>query len=132
MARPNVLVLMVDQLAGTFFPDGPAPFLHAPNLRALADRSLRFTNAYCASPLCAPSRAAFMTGCLPSRTGVYDNAAEFRADIPTFAHHLRRGEAAVRAGSPSRAAVVARLHGEGTVTAPAQPGGQHHHPEGAA
>ena len=49
-----------------------------------------------------------------------------------FAHHLRRGEAAVRAGSPSRAAVVARLHGEGTVTAPAQPGAQHHHPEGAA
>jgi len=49
-----------------------------------------------------------------------------------FAHHLRRGEAAVRAGSPSRAAVVARLHGEGTVTGPAQPGGQHHHPEGAA
>ena len=31
-----------------------------------------------------------MTGRLPSRTGVYDNAAEFRADIPTFAHHLRR------------------------------------------
>ena len=49
-----------------------------------------------------------------------------------FAHHLRRGEAAVRAGSPSRAAVVARLHGEGTVTAPSQPGAQHHHPDGAA
>ena len=31
-----------------------------------------------------------MSGQLPSRTGVYDNAAEFRSDIPTFAHHLRR------------------------------------------
>ena len=31
-----------------------------------------------------------MSGLLPSRTGVYDNAAEFAADIPTFAHHLRR------------------------------------------
>jgi choline-sulfatase len=90
MPRPNILVLMVDQLAGTFFPDGPASSLHAPNLRRLAERSARFANAYCASPLCAPSRASFMTGCLPSRTGVYDNAAEFRADIPTFAHHLRR------------------------------------------
>jgi choline-sulfatase len=88
--RPNVLVLMVDQLAGTFFPDGPAPFLHAPNLRRLAARSARFTAAYCASPLCAPSRASFMTGLLPSRTGVYDNAAEFPASLPTFAHHLRR------------------------------------------
>jgi len=35
-----------------------------------------------------------------------------------FAHHLRRGEAAVRAGSPSRAAVVGRLHGEGAVGPP--------------
>ena len=31
-----------------------------------------------------------MSSMLPSRTGIYDNAAEFRADIPTFAHHLRR------------------------------------------
>ena len=35
-----------------------------------------------------------------------------------FAHHLRRGEAALRAGSPSRAAVVARLRGEGAVAPP--------------
>ena len=90
MSRPNFLILMVDQLAGTLFPDGPAPFLHAPALAALAARSRRFANAYCASPLCAPSRASFMTGQLPSRTRVYDNAAEFAADIPTFAHHLRR------------------------------------------
>jgi choline-sulfatase len=89
VSRPNILVLMVDQLAGTFFPDGPAPWLHAPNLRRLADRSLRFANAYTASPLCAPARASFMSGQLPSRTGVYDNAAEFASSLPTFAHHLR-------------------------------------------
>jgi choline-sulfatase len=89
--RPNILVLMVDQLAGTFFPDGaPAPFLHVPNLRALAARSARFANAYCASPLCAPSRASFMSGLLPSHSHAYDNAAEFPADTPTFVHHLRR------------------------------------------
>ena len=87
---PNILVLMVDQLAGTFFPDGPAPFLHVPALSALAARSRRFANAYAASPLCAPSRASFMSGLLPSRTRVWDNAAEFASDIPTFAHHLRR------------------------------------------
>ncbi len=90
MTRPNVLILMADQLAGTLFPDGPAGFLQAPNLRRLAERSARFANAYTASPLCAPGRAAFMSGQLPSRTGVYDNAAEFGSDIPTFAHHLRR------------------------------------------
>ena len=88
--RPNLLLLVVDQLAGTFFPDGPASFLHAPNLRALAERSARFTTAYTASPLCAPARASLMSGQLPSRTRVYDNAAEFASDVPTFAHHLRR------------------------------------------
>jgi choline-sulfatase len=90
MSRPNILVLMVDQLAGIFVPDGPASFLHAPNLKRLAERSVRFANAYTASPLCAPARASFMSGQLPRRTRVYDNAAEFASSIPTYAHHLRR------------------------------------------
>ncbi|MEP3280238.1 MAG: choline-sulfatase [Stappiaceae bacterium] len=90
MTRPNILILMVDQLNGTLFPDGPADFLHAPNLKQLAARSVRFANTYTASPLCAPGRASFMSGQLPSRTRVYDNAAEFTSDIPTYAHHLRR------------------------------------------
>jgi choline-sulfatase len=97
--QPNFLILMVDQLNGTLFPDGPAPFLHAPALSRLAARSVRFNANYCASPLCAPSRAAFMSGQLPSRTGVYDNAAELPASVPTFAHHLRRlGYATVLCG----------------------------------
>ena len=67
--RPNILIVMVDQLNGTLFPDGPADFLHAPHLKALAARSARFANNYTASPLCAPGRASFMSGQLPSRTG---------------------------------------------------------------
>ncbi|WP_432255757.1 choline-sulfatase [Limimaricola sp. AA108-03] len=86
----NILIVMADQLNGTLFPDGPADWLHAPNLKKLAARSTRFANAYTGSPLCAPGRASFMSGQLPFRTGVYDNAAEFPSDIPTFAHHLRR------------------------------------------
>jgi choline-sulfatase len=90
MTKPNILILMVDQLNGTFFPDGPADWLHAPNLKKLASQSVRFQNCYTASPLCAPGRASFMSGQLPSVTGVYDNAAEFPSDLPTYAHHLRR------------------------------------------
>jgi len=90
MNKPNILIVMVDQLNGTLFPDGPADWLHAPNLKKLAARSARFRNAYTASPLCAPGRASFMSGQLPSRTQVYDNAAEFASSIPTYAHHLRR------------------------------------------
>ncbi|SER44769.1 choline-sulfatase [Vreelandella subterranea] len=90
MTKPNVLVLMADQLNGTLFKDGPADFLHAPNLKKLAKRSVNFNNAYTPSYLCAPGRAAFMSSQLPSRTGVYDNAAEFPSSVPTWAHHLRR------------------------------------------
>jgi choline-sulfatase len=90
MSKPNILIVMADQLSGTFFPDGPADFLHAPQLKALAARSARFVNTYTTSPLCVPARASLAAGQLPSRTRVYDNAAEFAAAIPTFAHHLRR------------------------------------------
>jgi len=88
--QPNFLILMVDQLTGTFWEDGPAPFLQVPNLRALHKRSVNFSNAYSPSPLCTPARASFMTGLLPSGTTVYDNAAEFPSNLPTFAHYLRR------------------------------------------
>ena len=89
-SKPNFLIIMVDQLNGTFFPDGPVDWLHTPNLKRLASNSVRFKNAYTASPLCAPGRASFMSGQLPSQNGVYDNAAEFSSTIPTYAHHLRR------------------------------------------
>ena len=86
---PNILIVMVDQLAPAFLPIHGHRIVRAPNLEALAAQGVVFDSAYCNSPLCSPSRAVFMTGRLPSRSGVYDNAAEFRADIPTYAHHLR-------------------------------------------
>ena len=90
MPAPNILIIMADQLNPAFLPAYGHKRVKAPNIAALAQSGVTFANAYCNSPLCSPSRAVFMTGQLPSRTGVYDNASEFRADIPTFAHHLRR------------------------------------------
>ena len=37
MTKPNILIFMVDQLNGTLFPDGPADWLHTPNLRKIAE-----------------------------------------------------------------------------------------------
>ena len=89
-AKRNILIVMVDQLAPAFLPIHGHKLVKAPNLESLAERGVVFDSAYCNSPLCSPSRTAFMTGSMPSRTGGYDNAAEFRADLPTFAHYLRR------------------------------------------
>ena len=97
--RPNILIVMADQMAPAFLPMYGHPLTLAPNMEALAQCGVVFESAYCASPLCSPSRASFMAGLLPSRTRVYDNAAEFSADIPTFAHHLRlRGYRTVLTG----------------------------------
>lgn len=60
-----------------------------PHLDQLAAEGVVFESAYCNSPLCAPSRYVLMTGQLPTRIGAWDNAADFPADYPTFAHYLR-------------------------------------------
>src|SRR5699024_5920310 len=65
------------------------PLVSTPNLSELAANGVVFDSAYCNSPLCAPARFALMAGQLPSRIGAYDNAADFPADTPTFAHYLR-------------------------------------------
>ncbi|MEX0319989.1 MAG: choline-sulfatase [Ruegeria sp.] len=88
MTRPNIVVIMADQLA----PHWTGAYGHSvaktPHIDALAARGMRFDAAYCNSPLCAPSRFAFMSGQLISRIAAYDNASEFRASVPTFAHYL--------------------------------------------
>ena len=89
--RPNLLLVMVDQLAARFLPCYGHPVVRAPALERLADDGVRFTSAYTPSPLCAPARFAMMSGQLNSRIGAYDNASELPAAVPTFAHHLRAG-----------------------------------------
>jgi choline-sulfatase len=87
--RHNVLLVMADQLAAGWLPAyGHAP-VHAPNLTALAERATVFDSAYSPSPLCAPSRAGLLSARLPSGTGVFDNAAELPATVPTLTHQLR-------------------------------------------
>jgi choline-sulfatase len=82
-------MIMADQLVPSALPFHGNPITHAPAMSALAAGGVVFDAAYTASPLCSPARASLLTGLLPSRTGVYDNAAEFGAHIPTFAHYLR-------------------------------------------
>ena len=88
-APPNILLIMADQLAPQFTGTYGHPLVKTPHLDALANRGVRFDAAYCNSPLCAPSRFSFMSGQLISRIAAYDNASEFPASVPTFAHYLR-------------------------------------------
>ncbi|OED40347.1 choline-sulfatase [Chromatiales bacterium (ex Bugula neritina AB1)] len=86
----NILVIMADQLSPQFCGTYGHPLVKTPHMDELASRGMRFDAAYCNSPLCAPSRFSFMSGQLVSRIAGYDNGAEFKASIPTFAHGLRQ------------------------------------------
>ena len=87
--QPNILVIMVDELAPQFMPDYGHDVVQTPNISRLAARGTVFDNAYTSSPLCAPARASFMTGKLCPEINAYDNGAELPASVPTVAHFLR-------------------------------------------
>jgi len=70
-ARPNVVLITVDDLNDWVGCLEGHPQARTPHLDALAARGALFTNAHCQAPVCTPSRAALFTGRLPSTTGMY-------------------------------------------------------------
>jgi choline-sulfatase len=86
--RPNILLVMADQVVP--FLTGPYgdPAVQTPALDRLADQGVTFDAAYTAVPLCSPSRAALLAGRDASALGVFDNASVFPADQPTLGHYL--------------------------------------------
>jgi hypothetical protein len=81
--RPNILFISVDDLNDWVGCLGGHPQAKTPNIDALAQRGVLFEHAYCAAPLCSPSRTAVMTGLRPSTTGIYGNLNWFR-DLPKY------------------------------------------------
>jgi choline-sulfatase len=88
--RPNIVLIISDQHNKHVLGCAGHPYVLTPNLDQLAASGARMTNVYCPYPLCAPSRAGFMSAQYPSDIGVYDNggSAFFSSQTPTFAHAL--------------------------------------------
>jgi arylsulfatase A len=70
--RPNTLFILADDLGWKDLGCYGNRFIETPNLDRLAQAGMRFTDAYAANPVCAPSRAAILTGQHPSRIGIYN------------------------------------------------------------
>ena len=66
--RPNVLFILADDLGFGDLSCFGRPDYDTPNLDRLAQQGIRFTNAYSASPVCTPTRCAFITGRYPAKT----------------------------------------------------------------
>jgi arylsulfatase A-like enzyme len=90
--RPNIVVVVVDDMRFDEFGLGGHPYLETPGVDALARRGTHFANAYHTTPLCSPNRACILTGQYASRHGIVDNTSRSYAShrLPTFARELQR------------------------------------------
>lgn len=74
--KPNILVIMTDQQTADAMSNAGNKNLNTPAMDRLAANGVRFTKAYCAQPLCTPSRTAIFSGKMPYETGFVGNAPE--------------------------------------------------------
>ena len=69
--RPNIVWIVAENFALDFGCFGAAN-VSTPNVDGLAKSGVRFTNVYSTSPVCAPSRSAFMTGMYATTTDMHN------------------------------------------------------------
>ncbi|GAA3965572.1 sulfatase-like hydrolase/transferase [Pedobacter ginsengiterrae] len=74
--RPNILIIMTDQQTAEAMSAAGNKYLKTPAMDKLAKNGVRFTKAYCAQPLCTPSRSSIFSGKMPHETGFIGNAPE--------------------------------------------------------
>lgn len=104
--KPNVLLIAVDDLNDWIGALGGHPQALTPNLDRLISKSVLFTNAHCAAPVCSASRHAFMSGLRPSTTGWYSNTSKslkayertLGKTVPMPTHFKRNGYKTLAAG----------------------------------
>src|SRR6476620_9668763 len=74
-SRPNVVFVLVDDLRWDELRCAGHPFASTPHVDRLAREGANFRNAFASTPLCSPSRSAFLTGAYSHANGVVDNVA---------------------------------------------------------
>lgn len=97
-SRPNFLFILTDDqrwdalscVQSEQGAKGRYPWFQTPNLDRIAAEGVRFRNMFVTMSLCAPSRAAFLTGRYNHLNGIANNHTEFAPDHRTWATELRR------------------------------------------
>lgn len=89
-ARPNVLLLMPDQMRGQAMGIAGNPDVKTPVLDALAGEGVYFPNALANTPLCCPARATILTGQYPQKHGMICNDLRLREEVTTLAEILKK------------------------------------------
>ncbi len=87
--KPNVVVMMVDDLGSGDVSCLFRNIVKTPNIDRLARTGVKFTSGYVTAPLCAPSRAGLFTGIYQQRYGFIDNSGGIPAQMGLFPGALR-------------------------------------------
>src|SRR5262245_6823531 len=90
--RPNVLVILIDDLRFDEFGAGGHPYMKTPHIDRLAREGALFERAFHTTPICSPNRASMLTGQYASRHGIIDNVARDAASyrLPNYHVELQR------------------------------------------
>lgn len=80
--KPNFIIYLSDDLGYKDISVNGAKVVKTPAIQKLSDEGITFSNAFVASPSCAPSRAALLTGLMPARNGAETNHAFPSPDVP--------------------------------------------------
>jgi arylsulfatase A-like enzyme len=86
--QPNVVFVLSDDLRWDCMSVAGHPFLKTPNIDRIANEGVRFTNAFCTTSLCSPSRASFLSGLYAHGHQVINNFTEFPSTIPSYPQRL--------------------------------------------
>ena len=86
--KTNLLFILSDQHNRKMMGCSGHPMVQTPNLDRLAARGTRFTQAYCNSPICVPSRASLATGQYVHKIRFWDNAHPYDGSVPSWGHRL--------------------------------------------
>ncbi|HUT19424.1 MAG TPA: sulfatase-like hydrolase/transferase [Anaerolineae bacterium] len=84
--RPNILLIIADQLSAQALPSYGDTYAQTPNIDRIIERGVRFDPCYTNCPLCQPARAAFWTGLFPHQTGVLSNGRKH--PVPPVPEHV--------------------------------------------
>lgn len=88
--RPNILFIMTDDHGYQAISCYGSRINKTPNIDRLAQKGVRFTQAFCTNSICAPSRAVLLTGKYSHLNGVIDNKVTFDGSQQTFPKLLQQ------------------------------------------
>ncbi len=90
--KPNLLVILIDDLRYDEFGAGGHPYMATPNVDRLAHEGALFERAFHTTPICSPNRASIVTGQYASRHGIIDNVARDAMShrLPNYHLELQR------------------------------------------